>query len=196
MTILAMVNADKEGQIESRMMKARQMEEIREARREEAKARQEQKKSKLVSGHFCLHTFFPFFIYCFLCQWRGNKSPSQPLLSIFCSVYCWRCYRRKRRIPFVRSANRKTVKRRCRQPKITLRVQNSLKSRVKSASHSPNAIRFVHISQRFDAAMISIPGSSGQVWFFYVLLDRNLCGIEQGDQSNRAAPVECRWSGE
>ena len=48
MTILAMVNAEKEGQIESKMLKARQMEEIREARRKEAEARQEQKKSKLV----------------------------------------------------------------------------------------------------------------------------------------------------
>ncbi len=48
MTILAMVNADKEGQIESKMMKARQMEEIREARKKEAEARQEEKKSKLV----------------------------------------------------------------------------------------------------------------------------------------------------
>ena len=48
MTILAIVNADKEGQIESKMMKSRQMEEIREARRKEAEVRQEQKKSKLV----------------------------------------------------------------------------------------------------------------------------------------------------
>ena len=48
MTILAIVNADKEGQIESKMMKSRQMEEIREARRKEAEARQEQRKSKLV----------------------------------------------------------------------------------------------------------------------------------------------------
>lgn len=48
MTILAIVNADKEGQIESKMMKARQMEEIREARRKEAEARQEQRKAKLV----------------------------------------------------------------------------------------------------------------------------------------------------
>ncbi|KAI9697947.1 MAG: 60S ribosomal subunit assembly/export protein [Candelina mexicana] len=47
MTILAMVNADKEGQIESKMMKARQMEEIREARKQEAEARQEERKSKL-----------------------------------------------------------------------------------------------------------------------------------------------------
>lgn len=47
-TILAMVNAEKEGQIESKLMKARQMEEIREARRKEAEARQAQKKSKLV----------------------------------------------------------------------------------------------------------------------------------------------------
>ncbi|KAH8600936.1 60S ribosomal subunit assembly/export protein LOC1 [Bisporella sp. PMI_857] len=47
MTIFAMVNADKEGQIESKMMKARQMEEIREARKAEAEARIEQRKSKL-----------------------------------------------------------------------------------------------------------------------------------------------------
>ncbi|KAL8922609.1 MAG: hypothetical protein Q9208_005113 [Pyrenodesmia sp. 3 TL-2023] len=47
MTILAIVNANKEGQIESKMMKCRQMEEIRDARRKEAEARQEQRKSKL-----------------------------------------------------------------------------------------------------------------------------------------------------
>lgn len=47
-TILAMVNAEKEGQIESKMMKARQLEEIRDAKRREAEARQAQKKSKLV----------------------------------------------------------------------------------------------------------------------------------------------------
>ena len=48
MTILAIVNADMEGQIESKMMKSRQMEEIREARKKEAEARHEQRKSKLV----------------------------------------------------------------------------------------------------------------------------------------------------
>ncbi len=47
MTILAMVNADKEGQIESKMMKARQMEEIREARKVETEKRQEDRKKKL-----------------------------------------------------------------------------------------------------------------------------------------------------
>jgi 60S ribosomal subunit assembly/export protein LOC1 len=47
MTILAMVNADKEGQIESKMMKARQMEEIREARKAESEKRMEIRKSKL-----------------------------------------------------------------------------------------------------------------------------------------------------
>ena len=47
MTILAMVNAEKEGQIESKLIKARQMEEIREARRREAEARQEEKRSKI-----------------------------------------------------------------------------------------------------------------------------------------------------
>ena len=48
MTILAIVNASKEGQIESKMMKSRQMEEIREARRKEMESRQEQKQAKLV----------------------------------------------------------------------------------------------------------------------------------------------------
>lgn len=52
MTILAMVNAEKEGQIESKMMKARQLEEIREARKKEAEARVAQKKSKLVRDAF------------------------------------------------------------------------------------------------------------------------------------------------
>jgi len=47
MTIFAIVNAEKEGQIESKMMKARQLEEIREAKRKEAESRQQQKKSKL-----------------------------------------------------------------------------------------------------------------------------------------------------
>ena len=47
MTIFAIVNADKEGQIESKMMKARQMEEIREARRKEAEKREEARKGKL-----------------------------------------------------------------------------------------------------------------------------------------------------
>lgn len=46
-TILAMVQADKEGEIESKMTKARQMEEIREARRIEAEKKEEDKKSKL-----------------------------------------------------------------------------------------------------------------------------------------------------
>lgn len=48
MTILAIVNAEKEGQIESKMIKARQMEEIREAKKKEAEARADKKKSKLV----------------------------------------------------------------------------------------------------------------------------------------------------
>lgn len=47
MTILAMVMAEKDGQIESKMMKARQLEEIRAARQKEAEARQEEKKAKL-----------------------------------------------------------------------------------------------------------------------------------------------------
>lgn len=51
MTILAMVNAEKEGQIESKMMKARQLEEIRQAKHKEMEARHAQKKSKLVCQH-------------------------------------------------------------------------------------------------------------------------------------------------
>lgn len=47
MTILAMVTADKEGQIESKMIKARQLEDIREARKAEAEKRMEMRKSKL-----------------------------------------------------------------------------------------------------------------------------------------------------
>ena len=47
MTILAMVNAEKEGQIESKIMKARQMEEIREAKRKEAEKRHGERKEKL-----------------------------------------------------------------------------------------------------------------------------------------------------
>lgn len=46
-TILALVHAEKEGQIESKMMKARQMEEIREARLREAEAKEEARKGKL-----------------------------------------------------------------------------------------------------------------------------------------------------
>lgn len=46
MTILAMVNAEKEGQIESKMIKERALEEIREARRKEAEKRAGEKKGK------------------------------------------------------------------------------------------------------------------------------------------------------
>lgn len=53
MTILAIVNASKEGQIESKMMKSRQMEEIREAKRKEAEAKQERRKLKLVISEIC-----------------------------------------------------------------------------------------------------------------------------------------------
>lgn len=48
MTILAMVQADKEGQIESKMAKARQMEAIREARVKEAEAKAEEKQKAFV----------------------------------------------------------------------------------------------------------------------------------------------------
>ena len=46
MTIMALVNAEKEGQIESKMMKMRQMEEIREARRLEAEKREQERAEK------------------------------------------------------------------------------------------------------------------------------------------------------
>jgi 60S ribosomal subunit assembly/export protein LOC1 len=46
-TILALVQAEKDGQIESKMMRARQMEEIREARRVEADKKEAERKAKL-----------------------------------------------------------------------------------------------------------------------------------------------------
>lgn len=46
-TILSIVQAEKNGQIESKMIKARQMEEIREARRVEAEKKEEEKKQRL-----------------------------------------------------------------------------------------------------------------------------------------------------
>ena len=48
MTILAIVNADKEGQIESKMQKSRHLEEIRAARKLEAEKREQARKGKLV----------------------------------------------------------------------------------------------------------------------------------------------------
>ncbi|KAK2593863.1 60S ribosomal subunit assembly/export protein [Conoideocrella luteorostrata] len=46
-TIMAMVQAEKNGEIESKLIKARQMEEIREARKVEAQKKEEEKKSRL-----------------------------------------------------------------------------------------------------------------------------------------------------
>ena len=45
-TILSIVQAEKEGQIESKMIKARQMEEIREARRAEAEKKEAERQEK------------------------------------------------------------------------------------------------------------------------------------------------------
>jgi 60S ribosomal subunit assembly/export protein LOC1 len=45
-TILSLVQAEKNGQIESKMIKARQMEEIREARRVEAEKKESERKAK------------------------------------------------------------------------------------------------------------------------------------------------------
>ncbi|KAL6856464.1 hypothetical protein J3F83DRAFT_752645 [Trichoderma novae-zelandiae] len=46
-TILSLVQAEKEGHIESKMIKARQMEEIREARKVEAEKKSAERKAKL-----------------------------------------------------------------------------------------------------------------------------------------------------
>ncbi|KAF2865666.1 hypothetical protein BDV95DRAFT_506672 [Massariosphaeria phaeospora] len=46
MAIMSVVNAEKEGHIESKIMKARHLEEIREAKKKEAEARSDEKKSK------------------------------------------------------------------------------------------------------------------------------------------------------
>lgn len=46
-TILSMVQAEKDGQIESKLIKARQMEEIRQARKAEAEKKEEERRSKI-----------------------------------------------------------------------------------------------------------------------------------------------------
>lgn len=46
-TIMAMVQAEKDGEIESKMIKARKMEEIREARKVEAQKKDEERKYRL-----------------------------------------------------------------------------------------------------------------------------------------------------
>lgn len=46
-TIMSIVQAEKEGQIESKMIKARQLEEIREARKVEAEKKENERKEKL-----------------------------------------------------------------------------------------------------------------------------------------------------
>lgn len=46
-TILSMVQAEKNGQIESKMIKARQMEEIREARKVEAEKKDNERKERI-----------------------------------------------------------------------------------------------------------------------------------------------------
>lgn len=56
MTILAMVQAEKEGNIESKMIRARQMEEIREARKAEAENREAGRKEKLVRTYHTSNT--------------------------------------------------------------------------------------------------------------------------------------------
>lgn len=49
LAIMSVVNAQKEGHIESKIMRARQLEEIREAKRKEAEGRAEDKKADFVS---------------------------------------------------------------------------------------------------------------------------------------------------
>lgn len=46
-TIMAMVQAEQNGQIESKMIKARQMEQIREARKVEAEKREQERREKI-----------------------------------------------------------------------------------------------------------------------------------------------------
>lgn len=46
-TILSLVQAEKNGEIESKMIKARQMEEIREARKVEAEKKEQERQSKI-----------------------------------------------------------------------------------------------------------------------------------------------------
>lgn len=50
MAIMSMVNAQKEGHIESKIMRARQLEEVREAKRKEAEGRADDKKADFVSS--------------------------------------------------------------------------------------------------------------------------------------------------
>lgn len=49
MAIMSMVNANKDKDVESRIMRARQLEEVREAKRKEAESRAEEKASAFVS---------------------------------------------------------------------------------------------------------------------------------------------------
>jgi 60S ribosomal subunit assembly/export protein LOC1 len=49
MAIMSVVNAQKEGHIESKIMRARQLEEVREAKRKEAEGRLDEKKADFVS---------------------------------------------------------------------------------------------------------------------------------------------------
>lgn len=46
-TIMSLVQAEKDGQIESKMIKARQLEEIREARKVEAEKKEGERRSKI-----------------------------------------------------------------------------------------------------------------------------------------------------
>ena len=46
-TIMSIVQAEKDGQIESKMIKARQLEEIREARKVEAEIKENERKEKM-----------------------------------------------------------------------------------------------------------------------------------------------------
>jgi 60S ribosomal subunit assembly/export protein LOC1 len=49
MAIMSVVNAQKDGHIESKIMRARQLEEVREAKRKEAEGRLDEKKAEFVS---------------------------------------------------------------------------------------------------------------------------------------------------
>lgn len=50
MAIMSVVNAEKDKNVESKIMRARQLEEIREAKRKEMETRREEKEAKFVSA--------------------------------------------------------------------------------------------------------------------------------------------------
>lgn len=92
MTILAMVNAEQEGHIESKLQKARQLEEIREAKRKEAEARHAEKKNKLVCVDICIIVYIGKILAGLGSAWRHRLTGTSE-------------YRKKRNNQFARSGS-------------------------------------------------------------------------------------------